>query len=42
MPPENRVGRDDRRDLTEPTTAQPVSMPRQPTAFLIGQTDPTA
>ena len=42
MPPENRVGRDDRRDLTEATTAQPVSMPRQPPAFLIGQADPAA
>ena len=40
MPAENRVGRNDRRDLTEPTTAQPVSVPRQPPAFLVGQTDP--
>jgi len=40
MPAKNRVGRDDRRDLTEPTTAQPVSMPRQPPPFLVGQTDP--
>jgi hypothetical protein len=39
MPAENRVGRDDRRDLTEPTTAQPVSVPRQPPTFLVGQTD---
>ena len=42
MPPENRVGRDDRRDLTEPTTAQPVSVHGQPPAFLIGQADPAA
>ena len=42
MPPENRVGRDDRGDLTESATAQPVSVHRQPTAFLIGQTDPAA
>ena len=42
MPPQNRVGRDDRRDLTEAATAQPVSVPRQPTAFLIGQPEPAA
>src|ERR1035437_3677153 len=42
MPPQNRVGRDDRRDLTEAATAQPVSVPRQPTAFLIGQAAPAA
>jgi hypothetical protein len=40
VPPENRVGCDDRRDLTEPTTAQPVSMHRQPTALVIGEADP--
>jgi hypothetical protein len=41
-PPENRVGRDDRSDLTESATAQPVFVHSQPTAFLIGQTDPAA
>ena len=40
MPPQNRVGRDNRRDLTEATTAQPVSVPRQPSAFLIGEAEP--
>src|SRR3989442_4065530 len=40
VPPENRVGCDDRRDLTEPATAHPVSMPGQPTAFFIGEADP--
>jgi hypothetical protein len=34
MPPQNRVGRDNRRDLTEAATAQPASAPRQPSAFL--------
>ena len=42
MPPQNHVGRDERRDLTKAATAQPVSVPRQPTAFLIGQTEPAA
>ena len=42
MPAENRVGRDDRRDLTEAATAQPVPVPRQPTAFFIGQAEPAA
>jgi hypothetical protein len=40
MPPENRVGCDDRGDVTKAATAQPVSMHGQPTAFLIGQADP--
>jgi hypothetical protein len=40
MPPQNRVGRDNRRDLTEAMTAQPVSVPRQPSAFLIGEAEP--
>src|SRR5262245_1747094 len=40
MPPENRVGRDDRRDRAEAATAQPVSVHRQPTPFLIGKADP--
>ena len=40
MPAENRVGRDDRGDLTEPATAQPVSVDGQPAAFLIGEADP--
>ncbi len=42
MPPQNRVGRDDRRDLTEPTTAQSVSMHGQPAALVIGQADSAA
>jgi hypothetical protein len=42
MPPENRVGCDDRGDVTKAATAQPVSMHGQPTAFLIGQADPAA
>jgi hypothetical protein len=42
MPPENRVGRDDRGDLMKSATAQPVSVHCQPTPFLIGQTDPAA
>ena len=37
VPPENRVGCDDRRDLTEAATAQPVSVPRQPTTVLISR-----
>jgi hypothetical protein len=41
MPPKNRVGRDDRGDLTEAATAQPVTVPRQPPAFFIGQPNPT-
>jgi len=40
VPPENRVGCDDRRDLTEPATAHPVSMHGHPTAFFIGEADP--
>ena len=40
MPPENRIGRDDRGDLTELTTAHSVSVYGQSTAFLIGQADP--
>lgn len=40
VPPENRVGCDDRRDLTEPATAYPVSMHGKPTAFFIGEADP--
>jgi hypothetical protein len=40
MPPQNRVGRDNRPDLTEAATAQPVSVPRQPPAFLIGEAEP--
>ena len=42
MPAQNRVGRDNRGDVTEAATAQPVSVHRQPTAFLIGQADPAA
>ena len=42
MPPENRVGCDDRDDVTKVATAQPVAMHGQPTAFLLGQADPAA
>jgi len=42
MPPENREGRDDRGDLTESATSQPVSVYGQSTTFLIGQADPAA
>ena len=42
MPPKNRVGRDDRGHLTKAATTQPVSVPRQPPAFCIGQADPAA
>jgi hypothetical protein len=40
VPPENRVGRGDRRDLTKPATAHPVSMHGQPTAFVIREARP--
>ena len=40
MPPQNRVWRNNRRDLTEATTTQSVSVPRQPPAFLIGEAEP--
>src|SRR6478672_7334897 len=40
VPSENRVGRDDRRDLTEPAAAHPVSVHGQPTALVIGEADP--
>ena len=40
MPAENRVGRDDRGDVTKAATAQPVATNGQPTAFLVGQADP--
>jgi hypothetical protein len=36
VPPKYRVGRDDRRDRGEATTAQPLSVPRQPPAFFNG------
>lgn len=42
MPAQNRVGRDNRGNLTKPATAQPVSMHGQPTAFLVSQVDPAA
>ena len=42
MPAQNRVGRDDRRDLTEAMPAQPMPVHGQPTSFLIGQADPAA
>ena len=40
VPPENRVGCDDRRDLTEPATAHPASMHGEPTAFFTCEADP--
>ena len=42
MPAQNRVGRDDRRDLTEAMPAQPMPVHGQPTSFLLGQADPAA
>ena len=39
MPAENRVGRDDRGDVTKAATAQPVATNGQPTAFLVSQAD---
>ena len=42
MPPENRVGRDDRGNRTETTAPQSVSMLRQPPAFVIGHSEPAA
>jgi hypothetical protein len=42
MPSENCVGRDNGGDITKAAPAQLVSAYRQPTAFLIGQADPTA
>jgi hypothetical protein len=40
VPSENRVRRDDRRDLTEPATAHTASPYGQPTALVIGEADP--
>ena len=37
MPSENGVGRDDRGDLTQPATAQPVPAHGQPTSLVIAQ-----
>ena len=37
MPPHNRVGRDDRGDLTQLSTSQPVPAHGEPTPFVIGQ-----
>ena len=37
MPPENRVGRHDRRHLTQPSTSQPLPAHGEPTPFVIGQ-----
>jgi hypothetical protein len=42
MPPKNRVGRDDRGDVMQAATAEPMAMHRQPTAFRISQADPAA
>jgi hypothetical protein len=37
MPPQNRVGGDDRGDLTQQPTAETVLVPRQPAPVLLGQ-----
>lgn len=37
MPPQNRVGRGDRGDLTEPGAPDPLSANRQAVTFVIGQ-----
>lgn len=37
MPSQNRVGRDDRGDLTQSSTSQPVPAHGEPTPFVIGQ-----
>ena len=37
MPPQDCVGRDDRGDLTQPSTSQPVPAHGEPTPFVIGQ-----
>jgi hypothetical protein len=42
MPPENRVGCDDRGHLRETAPAQPVTVHGQSTAFSIGQAEPAA
>ena len=40
MPAENRVGRDDGRQIVKTATAHSISMGGQPTAFLISQPEP--
>jgi hypothetical protein len=42
MPPKNRLGRDDRRDITQAATAQPMSVDGQATALITGQAEPAA
>ena len=42
MPAENRIGRDDRGDVTQAATAQPMPVDGQPPALVIGQAKPTA
>src|SRR5258706_7186442 len=42
MPAQNRVGGDDRGDLPQPMTAQPMSVLGQSTTLLVGQPDPAA
>lgn len=37
MPPQNRIGRDDRGHLTQPSPAQAVAAYGQSAAFIIGQ-----
>ena len=37
MPPENRVGRHDRRHLTQPSTSQPLPAHGEPTPFIISE-----
>jgi hypothetical protein len=42
MPAQNRVGRHDRGNVVKAATTQPMSEPRQPMAFFVGQADPAA
>jgi len=42
MPAKYRIGCDDRRDLAQSATTEPVSVHGQPTAFVIRETHPTA
>jgi hypothetical protein len=37
MPPQNRIGRDDRGDLPQPATPQPMAAHAQPTPVVIAQ-----
>ena len=42
MPPQDRVRRDDRRDLTQDLPAQPMPADRQPPSIVIGELQPPA